>query len=218
MMAYDSEGRRGAPAAVRRNPLLASLTTAINRVIRTDDKTAYRIAELGECSIAFRLKRSGYTVMARVAHGEVTLAGEPARADVTITGSPADFLAMAKTRRDGGTLAAGRVDIEGDLAIAQQIQTLMADTSIDFEGLLAARTGDVFARQVGRGVRAGIVWARHAHATIERDLSDYLRFELGLLPVREDIEAFVSECASVASDVDRLHARVQRIIRRRGAS
>lgn len=218
MMAYDSEGGRGAAVAARRNPLLAGLTTAINRLIRTDEKIAYRIAELGDCSIAFRLKRSGYTVLARVAEGGVSLSGEPARADVTITGTPADFLAMAKTQRDGSALAAGRVEIEGDLAIAQQIQALMADTSIDFEGLLAARTGDVFARQVGRGVRAGIGWARNAHATLERDLSEYLRFELGLLPLREDIETFVSECAEVAGDVDRLRARVQRILRQRASS
>ena len=218
MMAYDSEVQRGQPAAARRNPLLAGLTAAINRMIRTDEKTAYRVAQLGECSIAFRLKRTGYTVMARVAHGAVSLSSDPARADVTITGSPADFLAMAKTQRDGTPLAAGKVDIEGDLATAQQIQALMANMSIDFEGLLAARTGDVFARQVGRGVRAGIGWVRHAHAALERDLSEYLRFELGLLPVREDIEVFVSECASLAEDVDRLRARVQRIARNRASS
>lgn len=217
-MAYDSERARGAAAAVRRNPLLAGLTAAINRLIRTDEKTAYRVAELGDCSIAFRLKRSGYTVLARVAAGGVSLSSEPARADVTITGTPADFLAMAKTQRDGGALAAGRVEIEGDLAIAQQIQALMADTSIDFEGLLAARTGDVIARQVGRGVRAGISWARYAHATFERDLSEYLRFELALLPLGEEIETFVSECAEVAGDVDRLRARVQRIIRQRAST
>ena len=218
MMAYDSEARRGQAVAARRNPLLAGLGAAINRVIRADEKTAYRVAELGECSIAFRLKRTGTTVMARVAHGAVSLSSDPERADVTITGSPADFLAMAKTRRDGSPLAAGKVDIEGDLATAQQIQALMADMSIDFEGLLAERTGDVFARQVGRGVRAGIDWMRQSHATLERDLSEYLRFELGLLPVREDIETFVSECAALAEDVDRLRARVQRIARKRASS
>jgi ubiquinone biosynthesis protein UbiJ len=218
MMAYDSEPQRGRQSAARRNPLLAGLTAAINRVILADEKTAYRVAELGECSIAFRLKRSGYTVLARVTHGAVSLSSDTDRADVTITGAPADFLAMAKTQRDGSALAAGKVDIEGDLATAQQIQALMADMSIDFEGLLAQRTGDVFARQVGRGVRAGIGWVRYAHAALERDLSEYLRFEVGLLPVREDIETFVSECAAVAGDVDRLRARVQRILRKRAAS
>ncbi len=217
-MAYDSEGGRGAAADTRRNPLLAGLTAALNRLIRSDEKTAYRIAQLGDCSIAFRLKRSGYTVLARVTQGSVSLATDAAYADVTITGTPADFLAMAKTQRDGSALAAGRVEIEGDLAIAQQIQALLADSSIDFEGLLAARTGDVVARQLGRGVRAGIGWARNAHAAIERDLSEYLRFELELLPRREDIETFVSECAEVAGDVDRLRARLQRISRQRASS
>lgn len=217
-MAYDSEVRRGAAATRGGNPLLTGVAAAVNRLIRTDEKIAYRIAELGDCSIAFRLRRSGFTVLARIAHGEVNLSAATARADVTITGTPADFLAMAKTQRDGGVLAAGRVEIEGDLAIAQQIQTLLADTSIDFEGLLAARTGDVFARQVGRGVRAGLGWARQAHATFERDLGDYLRHELAVLPRGEDIETFASDCTALAGDVDRLRARVQRIMRQRGAS
>lgn len=214
-MAYDSELHRGRHTAARPNPLLTGLTAAINRVIRADEKTAYRVAELGECSIAFRLKRSGTTLMARVAHGAVSMSGDTGRADVTITGSPADFLAMAKTQREGSVLAAGKVDIEGDLATAQKIQALMAELSIDFEALLAERTGDIFARQLGRGVRAGIGWVRNAHAALERDLSEYLRYELGLLPLREDIETFVSDCAAVAEDVDRLRARVQRIMRNR---
>lgn len=214
-MAYDSELHRGRHTAARPNPLLTGLTAAINRAIRADEKTAYRVAELGECSIAFRLKRSGTTLMARVAHGAVSMSGDTGRADVTITGSPADFLAMAKTQREGSVLAAGKVDIEGDLATAQKIQALMAELSIDFEALLAERTGDIFARQLGRGVRAGIGWVRNAHAALERDLSEYLRYELGLLPLREDIETFVSDCAAVAEDVDRLRARVQRIMRNR---
>ena len=181
----------------------------------SDLKTASRVAELGECSIAFRLKRPGVAVMAHVAHGAVSVSGNGGRADVTITGSPADFLAMAKTQREGSVLAAGKVEIEGDLATAQKIQALLADMSIDFEALLAERTGDIFARQLGRGVRAGIGWVRNAHAALERDVSEYLRYELGLLPVREDIETFVRDCATVAEDVDRLGAKVQRIVRNR---
>ena len=148
--------------------------------------------------------------------GEVRLAGDTAaEPDVTITGGIADFMQMARSQRDGTPHAAGQVDIQGDLASAQQVQALLADTTIDFEAMLAVVTGDVAARQVGRGLRAGLGWYQNAQRVIEQDVGEYLRYEARMLPDHDTIEAFVRERTALGEDVDRLAARIERLKRRR---
>jgi ubiquinone biosynthesis protein UbiJ len=177
---------------------------------------AYRVAALDRSSICFKLRRGDFAVLARVEGGVISLsADQSVAADVTIIGGFADFLAMVKTQREGTALAAGKLEIQGDLATAQQIQTLLASASIDIEGLLGEVTGDVFARFVGRGVRGGFKWMLDAHDVAERDISEYLQFESRLLPTSPEIDGFVRDCAALAGDVERLHARVIRVIRSR---
>jgi len=210
-MGSGSEFRTVTDVSGRRfDSTLGYATRLINRLVQSDEKSAYRLAEMGQCSIAFCLRRSDYTIVANINDGAVSLSHDCVDADVTIRGGPADFAAMARTQRDGTALAAGKVDIEGDLAIAQQVQALMADMSIDFEALLARRTGDIVARQIGRGVRAGAQWLRQSHAVIERDVGEFLRHESRLIPAREEVERFIAERAALGEDVDRLEARIKR--------
>jgi len=199
--------------------MLHRAAAMLNKLIRSDEKLAYRVHSLGTCSIRFRLRRADAGVVAFVAGGALQLSlDQSVVADVSLTGDLADFLAMARMQRDGTPLAAGKVDIQGDLATAQQIQSLLANSSIDLEGLLAEVTGDVFARMVGRGIRGGVAWMRETHRLLELDLSEYLRFEARLLPSASEIESFVQDSGALASDVERLHARVMRIARARTQS
>jgi ubiquinone biosynthesis protein UbiJ len=177
---------------------------------------AYQAQCLGTCSIRFRLRRAELGVVVLVQDGRFDLSFDQSlRADVSITGNVADLLAMAKTQREGTALAAGKVDIEGDLAVAQQVQSMLATMSFDLEGMLAEFTGDVFARMIGRGARGGMAWIREAHRVLEGDLSEYLRYETRLLPSAPEIESFVHESATLANDVERLRARALRIARSR---
>lgn len=200
------------------NPLLSRITLMLNRSLRSDEKTRYRLAELGDCTVAFKLRGADTAVIVDIRDTELSLstnrAGEP---DVRIEGGFADFVAMARTQRDGTALPAGKVEIQGDLATAQQIQSLIAEASIDWEEALAQWIGDIPARQFGRLLRGGFDWARRTGEALERDVGEYLLYELRLLPTQREIEQFVQDGADLAAGVERLQARAERIRRKRGA-
>ena len=211
--------RQDRPGADTKNLLLARLSSLLNRAIEFDEKTRYRIAELGDCSIAFQLRGANARILVTISNGELSLSSNlETKPDVRIEGGLTDFIAMARTQRDGTTLAAGKVEIQGDLATAQQIQTVIAEAAFDWEELIASRTGDVLARQIGRGVRGGISWVLASGKILERDVSEYLHYEQRLLPTDREIEHFVQEGTAIAAGVERLQARISRIQRRRGQS
>jgi ubiquinone biosynthesis protein UbiJ len=199
--------------------LFERLSEMLNRAIKLDEKTQYRLGKLGSCSIAFKLRHTEALVLVTIREGVLSLSGDlGTKPDVQIEGGLSDFIAMVRTQREGTTLAAGKVEIQGDLASAQLIQTVIAEADFDWEELIAHRTGDVIARQIGRGLRGGINWGRSTATILERNLGEYLLYEQRMLPTEKEIESFVQDGTAIASGVERLNARISRIRQKRELS
>tara|TARA_B100001123_G_scaffold248132_2_gene277138 strand:+ start:405 stop:1061 length:657 start_codon:yes stop_codon:yes gene_type:complete len=215
-MPHRGSSRPDKPNIGPSNLLLDRLTRILNRTIELDDRTRYRIAELGNCSIAFKLRNTDARVLVTIFDDNLWLSSDTvAKPDVQIEAGLADFIAMARTQRSGKALATGKVEIQGDLATAQLIQTLIAEATFDWEELISTRTGDVLARQIGRGVRRGARWMRATGKILECDIKEYLHYETRLLPTDREIKHFIQEGASVVAGTERLQARITRLQRRR---
>jgi ubiquinone biosynthesis protein UbiJ len=192
------------------------LNALFNQVLSKDEKTKYRLRELGDCSIGFALRGSSLRVVVEVLDGDIrAIRDQDLSPDVQIEGSLSDFIAMARSQREGSAMAAGKVSIQGDLATAQNVQAIIAEIDFDIEEIISERVGDVVARQMGRAVRAGLKWAENSHNTVERDVSEFLQFEARILPNEREMEEFIRSGGVAAMDVERLQARLERIQRKR---
>ncbi|MDP6183820.1 MAG: SCP2 sterol-binding domain-containing protein [Gammaproteobacteria bacterium] len=198
------------------DPIFGRLALVLNRALQYDDKTRRGLAALGTCSIAFKLRGADSALIVNVLDGELSLTGGSGdNVDVRIDGGFVDFLAMVRTQRNGTPLSSGKVEIQGDLASAQQVQTLIAQASFDWEELLARQAGSRPARQISRFLRTSIKWAGDTGTELERDVRDYLVYELGLLPTEAEVEHLERDGATVSAGVDRLQQRIARIRRKR---
>jgi len=198
------------------DPLLARLEQAVSfalsRLLRTHPETAARLAALEGSVIEIALRdsaRSAYALPG--AYGVKLKRRHDGVVAVKVSGRLADFLAYARASRRGDSLGAGRIEIAGDLAIAQQVQSLLAELTIDWEELLSRGIGDVPAHQVGRAARAVFALGKQAFAKLERDTADYLKHESRLVPSRQELEQFGRAVFTLADDVDRLEARIKRL-------
>lgn len=130
-------------------------------------------------------------------------------ADVVISGTlPA--LVRANFARDG--LPEG-VRIQGDAALAQRFQHLLAEADFDWEEQLARRVGDLPARRLGGLVRGMAEHGRQVFAALETTAVEYLREEAELLPRRREVARFLGEVDALRDDVERLEARLRRLER-----
>ena len=206
-------GAAGADAAESfGRPLERLLNTALNRVLALDAGAMMRLARLEGRTLAIRLRDRDWHARAVVSQGQLELrraSSEPV--DVTITGRVADFIALARANRRGEALGAGRVEIMGDLAVAQDVQALLADLDIDWDEWLAGYVGDIAAHRLGRAVRGAAGLAGTSARRLEQDLADYLRHELALVPLRPELEAYGREVYALADAVERAAARVRRL-------
>jgi ubiquinone biosynthesis protein UbiJ len=198
------------------DPLLArleeALSAALSRLLRSNPDTQARLAALEGSVIELALRdsaRSAYALPG--AHGVTLKRRYDGPVAVKVSGRVADFLAYARASRRGDSLGAGRIEIAGDLAIAQQVQGLLAELSIDWEELLSRSIGDVPAHQVGRAARAVFALGKQALAKFERDTADYLKNESRLVVSRQQLEQFGRAVFTLSDDVERLEARLKRL-------
>lgn len=192
------------------------LSAAVNRLLLADEERARRLARLEGSVIEVCVRDTRWRAYALPAADGIRLQrAHDGRVDVRVTGRPADFLAYARASRRGDSFGAGRIEISGDLAVAQNVQTLLADLEIDWEDLLAPTLGDVAAHQLARAARSAFAFLGGSAARFETDLADYLHHEARLAPTRDETETLGREVFALADDVDRLEARIARL--RRGA-
>lgn len=195
-----------------------TLSRAIMQVLRTDSLATARLQSLSGRVIGIRITGFETAVFAAVDEEGLLLARETVREpDVVLSGRLADFAAFAQARRAAEGLPAGALKIQGDLATAQAVQRLLDELNLDWEALLAGRVGEVAARQIGRGVRRGLTWLQQTAEALRSDIPAWLQDEGRLVPAAEEVDSLAREGMTLASDVDRLAARIARL-RTRGVA
>lgn len=140
-------------------------------------------------------------------HGEV---------NVWLRGAPLSMMRMGMGDEQQKALFSGDVEIIGDTETGQRVRDIINDLDLDWEEQLTKLVGDVVGHKIGNLVRDVSGWASQTRNTVEQDVSEYLQEESRLLPHREEIGPFLEAVDTLRGDVDRLEARVQRLITQRG--
>lgn len=185
----------------------------MNRMLRLDPDSLARLGDLDGKVI--RLRISGtypFEIVVQPSKSGLCLHEyhdeEP---DVTLTGDVPVFARFAMRRFMPEVVAAGEVQISGDIELGQRFQQLLEKINIDWEEQAARILGDVPAHQLGNSLRDLRDWSNRATQTLKDDFDEYILEESGLLPPRIRVENFTKAVELLQSQVDRLEQRVLRL-------
>ncbi|OGI56669.1 MAG: hypothetical protein A3D32_04890 [Candidatus Muproteobacteria bacterium RIFCSPHIGHO2_02_FULL_60_13] len=121
------------------------------------------------------------------------------------------ILRFAMRRVLPDVVAAGEVQISGDIDLGQRFQRLLEKIDIDWEEQSARVLGDVPARQLGNALRDLSGWSRQALHALKQDVGEYLQEESRLLPVRSRAGAFRRSVETLERDLVSLEKRLARL-------
>jgi len=194
-------------------PFTSLAEAAINRVLHHDPDARARLGELIGKVIRLRLGDaepieiyilpSASGVQLREAHERPP--------DVTLSGDVPVFARLTLRRFVPEIVAAGEVQISGDIDLGRRFQHILEKIDVDWEEPAARVLGDVAAHQLGNAVRGVSRWSRHVMRTLSQDAAEYLQEESRLLPLRSRAVAFRQAVAAMHAEVDKLEARVARL-------
>ena len=195
--------------------LLAVVEQVLNRYIALDPEGATGFDALAGRLIGIELKGFGTRVTVIPGVRGLQLFGDyDAEPDCLIRGTPLGLARLGMAERKERPLVSGEVEILGDNALAQSFSAALAGLDVDWEEQLAQVIGDPFAHQVGNRVRAAERWGQRTSATMTANLTEYLQEERRLVPTRYEVDAFLSQVDTLRDDVERIAARVERLVGR----
>lgn len=191
----------------------------INQAIRLDADSAGHLRRLDGKVIGLTVTDTKWQASAIVSTAGVLLSDEDGvDTDVALTGQLNDFIALMRANKRGESLAAGRIEISGDLAVAQDVQTIMAAFDPDLESFVEPYLGEFGTHHMMRAWRRVSAGVQRSAAHLERDVSDYLHHEISVGVKRETVADFGRDCFALTDDVDRLAARVRRLSKKRAGT
>lgn len=164
---------------------------------------------------ALRVRDSGLAAYCIVHPGGVMLSADyPDEPDVVVTGSLLSLPGLAGDRAEE-LVRDGSIEFSGDALLARDFRKLLRYARPDFEESLSGVVGDAAAHGIGEFVRGVGAWARDARTTMRRNIGEYLQEESRSVPGRYEFDEFRGAVGKLRDDVDRLAARVDRILRER---
>lgn len=194
--------------------LVRALESAANAWTGLDPDNRARMAALEGRCIGIDITGPGLQLFLYPGEHGLRISGaHEGPADTTLHGSPFALARLGLGGNTEGSLFSGDVTISGDVETGQAFKAILDALDIDWEEHLSRFTGDMIAHQLGNAARRAGRMLRQGRLTLQRDLGDYLREELRLLPARIEIQNFADEITRLRTDADRLAARVRRLQR-----
>lgn len=134
-------------------------------------------------------------------------------ADVVLSGTPLELRRLMFVDREA-SIRSGRVTFSGDIETAERFRDLLLVARPDLEGRLTAWLGEPAAFQLTNFARDLRDWVVDSADDIADRASEYLQDEARHVPTPEEVNEFCAAVDDVATDVERLEARIGRVARR----
>jgi ubiquinone biosynthesis protein UbiJ len=184
----------------------------INKALSLDEETLCSLASLEGKVIAFEFINTSQTVFLFPSEiGLMMQTDYQDKPDVLIKGTPTNFImTMASSKKKNSSLPTD-MQIIGDISLAQRFQKIMQTIEIDLEEPLSKWVGDSMAYQIGKVIRGTTRFAANTSKTLATDISEYLRFEINMLPDDLLVEEFNKDVDVLREDVDRFEQRVNNL-------
>lgn len=184
----------------------------INKALSLDEETLCSLGALENKVIAFEFINTNLTVFLFPSTTGVTIKTVyEGKVDVLIKGTPSNFIMMiASSKKRSGSLPTN-MQITGDIGLAQRFQDIMQNIEIDLEEPLSKWVGDSMAYQIGKFIRGTTRYAANTGKILATDISEYLRFEINMLPDDLLVEEFSKDVDVLREDVDRFEQRLNKL-------
>ena len=196
------------------NAIIKKLEAAINRALNLDPDALAALAELAGKVLAFEFINTGLVLFVFPAADGVRLDVEhTGEVTVTIRGTPVNMLAYLLSRSGSGEGFTGKMEVSGDVGLAQRFQKIVKDLDLDWEEHLSHWFGDTLAHKLGNAVRGSVQFAKATKRTLELDVSEYLRYEKEVLPEISEVNDYITAIDVLRDDVERLKLRIDKLAR-----
>lgn len=184
------------------------LERVINELLARDPNSAQRLQKLAGNVLRFDIKELPFDLTVVVEQQGIRLSTvATVTADCWLQTEFGVLPELSDSANLTRLIKAGKLDIEGDPMLAQQLVVLVKDLEIDWEAELEAKLGALPAQWISRLWRQSRQQFLQSSAAQQRWLKGVLVEEKRLLPERLEFEQFKQDLQRLRADIERLEQR-----------
>ena len=200
------------------NGVVAALEISGNRLLALDETALQGCSEMQGYCIAIDITDLDFQLYCHPGNWGLRLSRQaPAReVDASISGRLMALVNLSTQDDKLSTSISERVSFQGNVALAQKVQRIVANLDIDWEEALAQHSGDVLAFQIHQRVSKFGRWLSSSADSLLQTSSEYLREEARVSPTLPEYRQFQTQVTDLKNDVARAEQRLQRLLARTG--
>ena len=198
----------------------AFIEGGINKLLDLDEASAARLASLKGARLivyleplpnAFMLVFSERVDVLSVYDSFDETVANLSPLDCCISTSMQTLPQLKETNQLTRLIQQNKLNVEGELAVAQKVSALFQQLDIDVEEIIAEKTSDVFAHQSVKTVKAVQEKASKVFAALARNLGNVIVEEKPVAAHRLAVMHFSDEVNALRDDTARLEARLKQL-------
>ncbi len=201
------------------NPLIGTLALtpaeeAINFLIQDDPHLADLIEPFTGKILEVETRQPAATFTVLFESGRIRLSSlegvmTGVHPDAKVIAPASVLLSMLSADAGSRGLVNPELELSGDVEWIQALLHALHRADIQWRDLLGAILGDSLSGQLVGLVEAGSEWAGQSNTRLRRNLEDYLREEIRVIPGPHEADRFADQLHDLRLQLDRLAARAQ---------
>lgn len=187
--------------------LTSSLELLINKTLSLNTNPI-GLNKLEQKTLTVILAELNFPISLSVNNNKVLVSGLTDRADCTINTSIKTLQKLKAEQQITELIKQGKLDLAGDIKVAQQFASIAENLNIDWQSELATHIGDVPTHklmQLGKKITGKLQFAAQQ---IKADASEYIVHEKRLVVTRSQLAHFNHQVSEVSLQVDEISARI----------
>ena len=188
--------------------LTSSLELLINKTLSLNTSDV-DLKKLEQKTLTVNLSELNFPISFSVDDSHVLVSGLTERADCTINTSIQTLQALKAKQQLTELIKQDKLDLSGDIKVAQQFSSLAENLNIDWQSELADHIGDVPTHKLIQLGKKAADKLRFVATQINADASEYIVHEKRLVVTRSQIEQFNQQVSQVNSQVDDIATRIE---------
>ncbi|WP_428773988.1 ubiquinone biosynthesis accessory factor UbiJ [Vibrio sp.] len=190
----------------------AVIETTLNALIKDDPELTQRVVRLKGQVIQIHLTEVNQTLTFIFSQKIDVLAEYEGQPDCYLSLTLDTLPELKEQANITRLIKQDKLQLEGDIQLAQKFAQLMVDCKPDIEEWLSRLTGDVVAHTLVRGAKQVGQWLSHGAARQQRYLGQVITEEWRLAPGALEIMHYCDQVDEVTSQAARMEARLNQLL------
>ncbi len=192
--------------------LCAMLEAVINRVLAVNTASNEALHKLEQKTLTIKLAELSFPVSFSVCQQQIAVTGLTERNDCQVDTSMTSLIELKKQQQITTLIKQDKLDLQGDIQVAQQFLMVAESVDIDWQTELAQHIGDIPTYklvQMGYFLQKKI---RFAGQQIQADASEWLLHEIKAVIHSDEMQRFSQQVSSTSLATDRLQNRIDLLL------